>query len=53
MTRITPKDLLIRLDRVSRISTVFYMGLEGVGGIEMESDEDENVSIPTMSVMTC
>ncbi|GJE97097.1 glycoside hydrolase family 63 protein [Phanerochaete sordida] len=29
-------------DRISRISTVFYMGLEGVGGLEMETDEDEN-----------
>lgn len=33
-----------RVDRVSRISTIFYMGLEGVGGLEMETDEDENVS---------
>ena len=53
MTETTPKDSLILSDRVSRISTVFYMGLEGVGGIEMESDEDENVSIPAMPVMTC
>lgn len=29
-------------NRVSRISTIFYMGLEGVGGLEMETDEDEN-----------
>ncbi|KAI8998865.1 glycoside hydrolase [Trametes punicea] len=26
----------------SRISTVFYVGLEGLGGIEMESEEDDN-----------
>ncbi|OSD02823.1 glycoside hydrolase family 63 protein [Trametes coccinea BRFM310] len=26
----------------SRISTVFYIGLEGLGGIDMDSEEDEN-----------
>ncbi|KAK7043703.1 Processing alpha glucosidase I [Paramarasmius palmivorus] len=26
----------------SRISTVFYFGLEGLGGIDMETDEDED-----------
>ncbi|KAG6861740.1 hypothetical protein C0995_012745 [Termitomyces sp. Mi166 len=26
----------------SRISTIFYFGLEGLGGLEMETDEDEN-----------
>ncbi|KAL1717272.1 glycoside hydrolase family 63 protein [Schizophyllum commune] len=26
----------------SRISTIFYMGLEGLGGIDMVTDEDEN-----------
>lgn len=26
-----------------RISPIFYLGMEGVGGIEMETDEDENV----------
>ncbi|KAH7915973.1 glycoside hydrolase [Hygrophoropsis aurantiaca] len=26
----------------SRISTIFYVGLEGLGGIEMITDEDEN-----------
>ncbi|KAG6879960.1 hypothetical protein C0992_008894 [Termitomyces sp. T32_za158] len=25
-----------------RISTIFYFGLEGLGGLEMETDEDEN-----------
>lgn len=28
----------------SRTSFVFYLGLEGFGGLEMETDEDENVS---------
>ena len=28
----------------SRISTVFYVGLEGLGGIDMDNEEDENVS---------
>ncbi|PSR88880.1 hypothetical protein PHLCEN_2v5029 [Hermanssonia centrifuga] len=32
----------IHLDRISRISTVFYMGVDGLGGLEMETDEDEN-----------
>lgn len=27
----------------SRISTIFYFGLEGLGGLEMETDENENV----------
>ncbi|KAH7930897.1 glycoside hydrolase family 63 protein [Leucogyrophana mollusca] len=26
----------------SRISTIFYMGLEGLGGLDMVTDEDEN-----------
>ena len=38
------RQFLCRTDRPSRISTVFYMGLEGLGGLEMETDEDENVS---------
>lgn len=27
---------------LSRISTIFYLGLEGLGGIDMVTDEDEN-----------
>lgn len=34
------------IERVTRVSTVFYMGVEGLGGLEMETDEDESVSIP-------
>lgn len=34
----TPLDA----SRPSRISTIFYMGLEGLGGIDMVTDEDEN-----------
>lgn len=41
--KIIYSNLALRIDRVSRISTIFYMGLEGVGGLEMETDEDENV----------
>jgi hypothetical protein len=33
----------ITLAKISRISTVFYMGIEGLGGLDMETDEDENV----------
>ena len=29
--------------RPLRLSTIFYMGLEGLGGIDMETDENENV----------
>ncbi|KAG5727592.1 putative mannosyl-oligosaccharide glucosidase [Termitomyces sp. T112] len=32
----------IKSDVPSRISTIFYFGLEGLGGLEMETDEDEN-----------
>ncbi|KAJ3573199.1 hypothetical protein NP233_g2589 [Leucocoprinus birnbaumii] len=28
--------------KISHISTIFYFGLEGMGGLEMETDEDEN-----------
>ncbi|KAG5650166.1 hypothetical protein H0H81_000476, partial [Sphagnurus paluster] len=31
-----------RVDLPSRISTIFYFGLEGLGGLEMETDENEN-----------
>lgn len=41
--KIICSNINLRTDRVSRISTIFYMGLEGVGGLEMETDEDENV----------
>lgn len=27
----------------SRISTIFYLGLEGLGGVDLITDEDENV----------
>ncbi|KAF5324636.1 hypothetical protein D9611_004403 [Ephemerocybe angulata] len=29
-------------DVPSRISTIFYLGLEGIGGLDMETDEDDN-----------
>ncbi|KAF6764909.1 glycoside hydrolase [Ephemerocybe angulata] len=32
----------LRPDAPSRISTIFYLGLEGIGGLEMETDEDDN-----------
>ncbi|KAG6850459.1 hypothetical protein H0H93_012880 [Arthromyces matolae] len=31
----------IKPDVPSRISTIFYFGLEGIGGLEMETDEDD------------
>jgi hypothetical protein len=33
----------IYLARPSQISTVFYFGLEGLGGLEMETEEDDSV----------
>ena len=34
---------ILHTDKVSRVSTIFYFGLEGLGGLEMETDENENV----------
>lgn len=34
------------LEQLSQISTIFYFGLEGMGGLEMETEEDENVPVP-------
>jgi hypothetical protein len=34
----------LSLDVPARISLVFYAGLEGIGGLDMETDENENVS---------
>lgn len=38
----------------SRISTIFYLGLEGLGGVDLITDEDENVRAvtPHLSVYT-
>jgi len=33
------------LEKLSQISTIFYFGLEGIGGLEMEIEEDENVQL--------
>ncbi|KAJ2933986.1 hypothetical protein H1R20_g3111, partial [Candolleomyces eurysporus] len=32
----------LRPDEPSRISTIFYLGLEGTGGVEMETDEEDD-----------
>jgi hypothetical protein len=29
--------------KLSQTSTIFYFGVEGMGGLEMETEEDENV----------
>ncbi|PPR04967.1 hypothetical protein CVT24_010425 [Panaeolus cyanescens] len=29
-------------DKISRISTIFYFGLEGLGGLDMDTPEDDN-----------
>jgi len=36
------------LGKLSQISTIFYFGLEGIGGLEMETEEDEDVHLPSM-----
>jgi hypothetical protein len=35
--------LTISVDIPSRNSIIWYHGLEGLGGIDLENDEDENV----------
>ena len=40
--------MLKSVDQIMRISPIFYMGMEGVGGIDMETDEDENVGLLQM-----
>ncbi|CAL1704069.1 unnamed protein product [Somion occarium] len=35
-------------DQPSRISTIFYAGIDGLGGIDLETDEDENVHGPVV-----
>ncbi|KAI0078991.1 glycoside hydrolase [Panus rudis PR-1116 ss-1] len=32
----------IDVDRPSRISTIFYLGVDGLGGLEMDTEEDDN-----------
>lgn len=37
----------------SRTSMLFYLGIEGLGGLDMDTEEDENVRCPTFtSVMS-
>lgn len=31
-------------EKPSRISTIFYFGLEGLGGLDMETNENDDVS---------
>jgi hypothetical protein len=50
VTRPSPDTLVYAIHPVSptavpaRISLVFYAGLEGLGGLEMDTEENENVS---------
>lgn len=36
---------LSETDVPSRISTIFYVGLEGLGGVDLDTEENENVCI--------
>lgn len=38
-----PLTIALRTGKPSRTSFIFYAGLEGMGGLELETDEDENV----------
>jgi len=46
---LTNQGDIINADMPTRISTIFYFGLEGLGSLEMESDESENVCYPILS----
>ena len=35
--------LTVKLAQVSQTSLIFYLGLEGLGGLDMDTDEAENV----------
>lgn len=37
----------------SRISTIFYLGLEGLGGVDLITDEDENVRAVNLPQLPC
>lgn len=36
------------VDAPSQPSVIFYLGLEGMGGLEMDTDEEENVEHLTL-----
>ena len=38
-----PLTIALCTEEPSRTSFIFYAGLEGMGGLELETDEDENV----------
>lgn len=55
MLRVCSSDRVIKLiiqDQPSKTSLIFYFGLEGLGGIDMDTDENENVG-QYMFVLLC
>jgi hypothetical protein len=48
MIPILPSLLVLpfRAEKISHVSTVFYFGLEGLGGLDLETDQDQDVRAP-------
>ena len=38
------------VDNPSRVSCIFYVGLDGLGGLDMETEEDDHVSIHILGI---
>lgn len=38
------------VDKPSRISCIFYVGLDGLGGLDMETEEDDHVSMHILDI---
>jgi hypothetical protein len=41
---------LLCLDKLSRISLIFYVGLDGLGGLDMETDENDHVGMHVLDI---
>jgi hypothetical protein len=38
------------VDNPSRVSCIFYVGLDGLGGLDMETEEDDHVGIHILGI---
>lgn len=38
------------VDNPSRVSCIFYVGLDGLGGLDMETEEDDHVGIHILDI---
>jgi len=43
-------EKLLCLDKLSRISLIFYVGLDGLGGLDMETDENDHVGMHILDI---